>query len=424
MQDGENIEGGEHFEVSGGYAVYALILLSLCFVFDFVDRLVISAVLPLIKADLNLSDAELGSLSTILTLMVGIFVIPTSVLIDRWRRGKMVALMVLFWSIASGAAYFTKTFIQLFISRLFVGVGEAGYSPGGVALLSAMWPEEKRARVMGIFNTCSVLGIVIGLVVGGAIGKKYGWHAAFGIVAIPGFLLAIPLWFLKDYKTVPLKKGEEKPNYWKTYSVFFRIPSLVCAYLGLTMGVFINNSMLHWLPTLFVRMRDVDVARAANMTAPILISTIIGGVAAGFIADWWHKKNPRGKLFLNTIILICYGLFLGLGVLFVKQSWGYAILMMAGLFGSAHVTVTITVTQDVIHPGMRALSWGLSFIFMYVLGSWSTLFSGWLSDLFNLQAALVIMAVFGPLGALFYYIGSRFYPRDAEKVEKVKLESA
>ena len=114
----------------------------------------------------------------------------------------MVAIMTAFWSVATLACAFTRNYFQLLVARAFIGIGEAGYAPAGTALLSAAYPEKKRARVMGIWNISIPVGIGIGMALGGIIAKYWGWKHAFGLVSIPGFLLAIWAWRLQDYKTV------------------------------------------------------------------------------------------------------------------------------------------------------------------------------------------------------------------------------
>ena len=117
---------------------------------------------------------------------------------------KTIGIMAIMWSLATALCALTGNFVQLFMARLLIGVGEAGYAPGGSAMISGLYPIDKRARMMGIWNASIPLGSAIGVLLGGIIAVKLGWKHAFGIVAIPGLIVAILFLFVKDYKTVDL----------------------------------------------------------------------------------------------------------------------------------------------------------------------------------------------------------------------------
>ena len=134
------------------------------------------------------------------------FTIPVSILVDRWSRKKTIGLMAVVWSLATAACAFTRSFTQLFSARTVIGIGEAGYAPGGTAMLSGLYPEEKRSRMMGIWNASIPLGSAVGIALGGIIATNWGWRHAFGLVALPGLIVAILFFFVKDYKTVDLVK--------------------------------------------------------------------------------------------------------------------------------------------------------------------------------------------------------------------------
>ncbi len=120
--------------------------------------------------------------------------------------------MAMIWSFATGAAAFTTNFIQMLITRCFVGVGEAAYAPGGTAILSAMFPPEKRSRIIGIFLAGAPLGQALGIALGGIIAVSLGWRSVLGLVAIPGFIIALLFFFTKDYKTVELVQSVKEKD--------------------------------------------------------------------------------------------------------------------------------------------------------------------------------------------------------------------
>ena len=118
--------------------------------------------------------------------------------------------MAVIWSIATVCCAFTRNFTQLSAARIAVGAGEAGYAPGGTAMISALFPEKKRSLMVGLWTAALPLGSAIGIVAGGYIAVHFGWRHAFGIVALPGFLIAILFFFVRDYKTINLEKTTDK----------------------------------------------------------------------------------------------------------------------------------------------------------------------------------------------------------------------
>ena len=149
---------------------------------------------------------ECGLLISMFYWAAVICVFPASILVDRWSRKKSIGILSIIWSIASFAGAFVLNFRQMLTTRMIIGVGEAGYGPAGAAMLSWLYPLEKRARVFGIWNAAQPLGMAIGVALWGVIAAHLGWRHAFGIVAIPGFIAAILFFFAKDYKSVPLEK--------------------------------------------------------------------------------------------------------------------------------------------------------------------------------------------------------------------------
>ena len=186
------------------YTNYIFVLLFLLYMFDYVDRMVITSLFPFLKADWGLTDTQCGMLVSAVYWSIVLFTFPVSILVDRWSRRKTIGLMALVWSVATGLGAFSLNFKHLFYARSVIGVGEAGYAPGGSAMISALYPVEKRSWMMGLWNASIPLGSAIGVAVGGIIATHWGWRHALGIVAIPGLFIAILFFFVKDYKTISL----------------------------------------------------------------------------------------------------------------------------------------------------------------------------------------------------------------------------
>lgn len=171
---------------------------------DFIDRQIVVALFPALKAEWQLSDRELGALLSVVSITIAIFSFPIALLADRWSRVKSIAVMAVVWSLATIAAGLSRSYGQLLVARGLVGLGEAGYGAAGGALLTSLFPPNRRGTVLGGFLAAAALGSVLGVVLGGVIVEHWGWRAAFGIVGVPGLVLALLFLLVRDYRTVPL----------------------------------------------------------------------------------------------------------------------------------------------------------------------------------------------------------------------------
>ena len=173
---------------------YAWLVFALTFgllVSDYMARQVLNAVFPLLKAEWLLSDAQLGALSSIVALMVGVLVFPLSLLADRWGRARSLTLMAVLWSLATIGCALAQSYGQMLLGRLFVGVGEAAYGSVGIAVVLSVFPIRMRATLASAFMAGGLFGQVLGVGLGGLIAAALGWRWAFAAIALFGLCLAI-----------------------------------------------------------------------------------------------------------------------------------------------------------------------------------------------------------------------------------------
>ena len=421
---------------SKGYTTYIFLLLWLLYFFDYVDRMVVVSLFPFLKADWGLTDAQCGAMVFAVYWAIILFSFPVSVIIDRWSRKKSIGIMAVLWSLATAACALTRNFGQLFAARTLIGIGEAGYAPGGTAMISALYPEKRRAFMVGIWNASIPLGMAAGIVVGGLIASHWGWRNAFGIVALPGLLIAVLFFFVRDYKTVGLEKTvaqteaantpgsvSKKMGKMDIVRTFAGTPSLLMTYLGFAGMMFTSISMSTFLPTYFQRVHGFPLQKATLLASGIMLTSIIGSQLGGWIADAWMKKNIEARLLLPSIsALLAAVLFIGGFHFFSGGMVQYAIFLLAGIASIAWASSAIAVTQDVVHPGLRAVSYALFVITQNLLGSsLGPVVTGAFSDRFGILAALEIASTAALISCVLFFLGSRFYKRDLEKVERVVL---
>jgi MFS family permease len=277
---------------------YTMIVLYLLYFLDFATRAVISPMFPILKKEMDLSDAQLGWLSTIVLAIVCVLAIPLSYFIDRWSRRKMISLMAIVWSAGSFLSGLSANFTQLLLTRGVLGVGEASFTSGGQAMIMATIKKARRSTVTGIWTTASSLGMACGMLVGGFVASKYGWHAAFMALAIPGVILGILAWFLPDFKNQLKSNGAETGNGLSFGSIIkdlIKNKTLVSLCISFGLAYFFSNTIVYWLPTYFIRYMGMDVAKAGAMTAGILVTALVAAPLGGFLGDRISKKNPGTK---------------------------------------------------------------------------------------------------------------------------------
>jgi MFS family permease len=328
--------------------------------------------------------------------------------------------MAIFWSIFTLVTALAKNFIGVLIPRAFVGMGEAGFVPGGVAMISQAYPKKSTAKVMGIFNLAGPIGAALGVMLGGILSHQYGWRMPFYIFAIPGIILAIFAFFMKDYKT------EARPStindFGKSIVRLLKVRTLIWFYLGYAAFMFMFTSSLAWVPSYIMRVRNMDEAAAGALWGVLGLLAIVGAPLGGFLADAWHKKNPGGRILLPAIAWLLATIFNIIVLLTNFNTIGIVCALLSGIAGAASFPALYTISQDVVHTQDKGLSMGIAIFSQYMLGgAWGPFVIGTLSDGFGggasgLSGALMLSAAGGFLGFVFVLIGSRFYKSDAESV--------
>ncbi len=427
-----NQEGSREYKLSKGYTNYVFILLFLLYFFDYTDRMVVTSLFPYIKKEWGISDAQCGLLVSAIYWSIILFTFPVSILVDRWSRKKTIGLMAVVWSLATGACALAGSFTHLFGARTVIGVGEAGYAPGGTAMLSGLYPEEKRSMMMGIWNASIPLGSAIGIALGGIVATHWGWRHAFGLVAFPGLIVAILFFFIKDYKTVDLVKtvqaGDEgkprvKMSKMDILREFSSTPSLLFTYFGFAGMLFVMVSIMTWMPTYFHRVYNMPEDQAGIKAGAVMLLALVGGPLGGFLVDRWRRTKVNARLLFPAITALISAVLLFVAFMFFSGNIQYVIILVFGLVFVMFVPAAAAVTQDVVHPGLRAISYAICVVVQNLLGS-STgpIVIGAISDAYDIKTALMILPAFLIVSSILFFAGSFFYERDLDKVEKVALE--
>ncbi len=404
-----------------------LVVLTLLFVLNLMDQQVMASVLELIKKDLGLSDGQAGLLQSLLFFSTSILSIPCAIAVDRWSRRKAIGIMAIVWSLATLATGLGSRFVHLAVARFVTGIGESGYGPGATTWISLVFSKKHRAKVLGIFAMSGPVGMSLGVVLGGGIANATGsWQTPFFVFAIPGILLGFVVFFLPDYATV--KSGDEK-----TMSIaFFReaasllgIKTLLFHWLACAMMMFMMFSLFTWYPTIIMRAYGVNTAEAGKIVGMIMAGGLVSAPVGGLLADFWQRRSKRGRmLYAGTILIFTtvakFSLYYTMGI---SLEMTIAIGVIDGILTPMILPLIFTINADVSPAKLRATTMGMNTIVVFLLGTmWGPLVMGVLSDSFGggiigLRQAGMITCFAGFLSSLFFFIGSRSYPADSEKVK-------
>jgi MFS family permease len=431
MPDVQTPQPVKEYAITGGHRTYIFVLLFLLYFFDVVDRYMVSSMFPFIQKEWGLTDMQSGMLVSTVYWSILVLVFPASIIIDRWSRRKTISIMAVCWSIASMACAFVGNFAQMFTARTILGIGESGYGAGGTAMITGLYPAEKRARMMGLWNASIPLATAVAIAVGGVIATHWGWRAAFGLTALPGLVVAILFFFIKDYKTVDLLKTVDaasgasqkiKLKAADVFKEFIHTPTLIFAYLGQGLVQFVAVSIITWLPTYLNRTTGIPIDQAGLKSGAVMLLAIIGAPLGGLLCDLWVKKKINSRLIFAAITTILTAAFCFAAFYLFKGDVQYIFLLLVGMSIIAFLPAAAATTQEVVHPGMRAVSSGLAIIFTSLFGSLGPVVIGSISDASGIETSMKVLPVFLVVAAAVMFTGSFFFMKDYNKVEKIPLE--
>jgi len=405
--------------------------------FDYIDRQVIVSLFPYMKADWGLSDKQLGALVSVLSISLAACVLPVSLVADRVSRVKSIVTMATVWSIASISCMFTRNYSALLAARAVVGVGEAGYGPVGAALIATHFPDRMRSALLGGFMAAASVGSVLGVALGGVIAARWGWHAAFGVVGIPGLVLSLLYFKVRDYQTVDVgtpSQGATRSSAGVARAAFGalkRSPTLLWVGLGSALQLIVLSSMWAWLPSFLNRVHGFAPDQAGVRAALFVLCGAIGSVAWGFVCDQAAKRYPRGRVLAMGVLCLISTAVLGaafglplLGVQLSNQAQ-FGLFCLGGFFATCTAGPSAAIIINVIHPGFRATGAAILGLAQNLFGlAMGPFIAGVLSDAYGLQTALAVTPVFGIAAAWLLVIGSRTYERDVERAANPLVDDA
>ncbi len=398
------------------YSWYALVVLTIVYVLNFLDRTLIYILFTPIKKEMVFSDLQLALLgSTSFVIFYTLLGIPFGRLADRVVRKNMIAGGLAVWSLFSGLTGFAKGFWGMFFCRLMVGVGEATLGPAALSLLSDYFPPRMRATVQGIYSSGIAIGSGLAFFLGGWLGQNFGWRYAFYFLGFPGLALAVVVFFLREQQRGRTETAvvQFSSRDWK---ILFSSVPLRYLYLGYALFGIASNNLGIWVPSFFMRVHGVSLS-TIGMVAGTL-SIVVGvpvTILGGFMSDRFRRFGKGGRMMFSAGLAIA-SVPLWLLLLF-NNNLMVLLILNSVLFGLALMWLgpAAADVHDIAGPNLRGLGIGIYFstVNMCAYGIGSPLI-GKLSDKLGVSASpgvmrysLLVCPVACALSALLLWRGSR-----------------
>jgi len=373
---------------------FAIAVLFVINAMNFFDRNILGAVGELVRKEWQLSDMQIGWLGTSFTLLYAVVGVPMGRWADRGNRSRILAGGVFVWSLLTAASGMATTFMQLFLVRLGVGVGEATCAPAATSLIGDLVPATGRSKALSIFMLGLPVGIALSYAVSGIIALNYGWRTAFYVAGIPGlFCAAATLWIREpargatEVHAIGATRREGSP-----YLLVLSTPTIWWLIASGALHNFNMYAIAAFLSPFLMRFHELDV-REAGLNSMFIygLSGIPGLFLGGWLGDVARRSRSNGRMLVGAFALLVSVplVYFALGRPAGDTS-GFLLLMGAGC-GVMYVyySTVYSTLQDVVEPSLRGTAMALYFCAMYIFGaSMGPIGTGFLSDHFAMQAAV------------------------------------
>lgn len=395
-------------------------MLLLVYTFNFLDRQILSILAQPVKAELALSDAQLGMLGGLaFAILYSTLAIPLALIADRTSRTWVITISLGVWSAFTALCGAASTFAQMFAFRLGVGVGEAGGVAPSYALIADTFPAERRARALSIYSLGIPLGAAAGVLLGGYIAAAVQWRVAFVVVGVAGLLIA-PVFRLlvKDPPRAPAPAAEPMG---RVFAILAAKPAFWLLAFGAAAGSMCGYGVAFWLPSLMQRSFGLSLVATGQFIGALLLTGGVAGIlAGGVLGDRLGARDRRWYALLPALAYVAGTPLFVAGVLSGSAAAAFALFLVPQALVYVWLGPVLTAVQHLVPARMRATA-SASFLLVnnligLGLGSWLI---GRLSDAlaptyagealrYAIAAALLLYLVAGVLMAL----ASRCLARD------------
>lgn len=367
------------------YKNYVLFMLTVVYIFNFIDRQILVILQESIKSDLGLSDTQLGLLSglsfAIFYVLLGI---PIARLADRSNRRNIIAASLVVWSSMTALCGMAQNYAQLLLARIGVAVGEAGCSPPAHSIISDYFPAHQRATALSVYSMGIYIGVLFGFSLGGWLDAQYGWRFAFIVLGIPGVLFAILFYFTvkEPLRSVAHNPKTDEQRFFHVLKLLFSKPSFLFLSLAVGLHAFSAYALGNWLPSFLARVHlmpreDIGLYAGLILGTSGAIGTILGGYLADRLGkkdSSWYIKVPAYSAILAIPFLLLYYFHSSVNIVLIS-------LFIAYMLISTFLGPSIAITHSLVSAHMRAFASAVLFLVLNLIGlGLGPLFVGIISD--------------------------------------------
>lgn len=355
-------------------AYYALVILTIVYSFNFIDRQLLAILQESIKADLLLSDSQLGLLTG---FAFALFYVTAGIPIARWadhsNRRNIVSLALFVWSGMTALSGLVQNYWQLLLARIGVGVGEAGGSPPSHSMISDMFPENQRASALGFYSTGVSIGILFGFLFGGWLNEFFGWRTAFMVVGIPGVLLALVVRFtLKEPargQSEMREVSDERQSAMDVFRLLASRPSFRHMALGAALNAFAGYATANWTASFMIRSHQMGTGELGTWLSLIIgFGGAIGVLGGGVLADRLARKDKRWHLWLPALAGLI-ALPFAISVYVVDNAYmALSMMIVPGIMSNVYLGNVLAMTHGLVGLRMRALASAVLFFIINIIG--------------------------------------------------------
>jgi MFS family permease len=406
--------------VSGGNRV--LLVLLLAYIFNFLDRQIVSILKIPLKSDLHLSDTQLGLLGGIAFASVySTLAIPLARYADRRGRSRVIAASVAFWSLFTAVCGLAGSFWQLFAARMGVGIGEAGGVAPSYALIAERFAPERRARAMALFSLGIPLGSALGLFFGGWIAQSLNWRVAFAVVGLAGLPVA---WLIARIPAAPApvtSEDRDQPSFGEIFRLLAAKPSFWLLSLGAASGSICGYGLGFWLPSYFSTNLGLSLGAIGTYFGSIVL---VGGVAGilfgGWLADRLGTARPGAYAAIPAVAFVVTAPAYVAALFSPSLTLGWFLFVVPYGLSLVWLGPIITAVQHLVPQSARATASASFLLINNLIGiGFGTFIFGFMSDHIkasygteSLRYSILYGLGFYVLGALLYFFASRRLARD------------
>jgi MFS transporter, Spinster family, sphingosine-1-phosphate transporter len=409
-------------------SVIALSVLTLINLLNYLDRYLVSGIVPDLKAPpLGLSDSQIGLLTTAFMIVYMVAAPIFGTLGDRGSRTRPIAFGVFLWSIATIVSGFATTYAHLLGARAIVGIGEAAYVSIAPALLADSFSRGQRGRVLSVFNMAIPVGAALGYIVGGLMSHHFSWRAAFFVAGAPGLLLAALVLRVKDPPRGSQDESEEGENPQPSKAtapargaiavyvdLLKRAPYLLVV-LGYAAYTFALGGLAVWMPNFLERVHNIPAVQATTSFGAIVVVTgFLGTFIGGWLGDYWQKSSRQAYLWMSGWVTLAAAPLTFIALTAASSSVYYPAIIVAELLLFMSTGPINSAIANMVSAGERASAFALSMFVIHLLGDVpSPTLIGWLSDLSSLGKAVLIVPAAVVIGGIVWLVSAQVAARGA-----------